>query len=148
MPSNSSQRCGDVAMFCLGHGWTPRDGLYGITDQSIDLGLGLHEPISILELSTLDPEMCTIHISESKVNSLRMSIGFCKPRSKSIDQSVGLQCHTARHEVTTHAPNKTSQQRHIFGLKKKLLHPQILNEQFTRTCRNSYLPVTKKPSVL
>jgi hypothetical protein len=41
-------------MFCLGRGWTPRDELYGIVDQPIDPDLGLHEPIGILELSTLD----------------------------------------------------------------------------------------------
>jgi len=49
-------------MFCLGHGWTPRDELYGITDQSIDPGRGLHEPIGILELSTVDLEVCIIPI--------------------------------------------------------------------------------------
>jgi hypothetical protein len=41
-------------MFCLGRGWTSRDELYDIADQLIDPGLGLHEPIGILELSTLD----------------------------------------------------------------------------------------------
>jgi hypothetical protein len=49
-------------MFCLGRGWTPRDKLYGIADQSIDPSLGLHEPIGILELSTLNPEMSMIPI--------------------------------------------------------------------------------------
>jgi len=49
-------------MFCLGRGWTPRDELYGIVDQSIDLGFSLHEPIGILELSTLDPKVCMIPI--------------------------------------------------------------------------------------
>jgi len=58
----SPQRCGDVLMFCLGRWWTPRDELYGIVDQSIDPGLSLHEPIGILELSTLDLEVCMIHI--------------------------------------------------------------------------------------
>ncbi len=42
-----------LLVFCLGHGWTPPDELYGIADQSIDPGLGLHESISIPELSTL-----------------------------------------------------------------------------------------------
>ncbi len=58
----SPQRCGDVLMFCWGHGWTPRDGLYGIADQSVDPGLDLHGPISIPELSTLDPKVRTIPI--------------------------------------------------------------------------------------
>jgi hypothetical protein len=49
-------------MFCLGREWTPHDGLYGIADRSIDPGLGLHGPISIPELSTLDPEVRTIPI--------------------------------------------------------------------------------------
>jgi hypothetical protein len=49
-------------MFCSGHGWTPRDELYGIADQSIDPDLGLHEPIGILELSTFNPEVCMIPI--------------------------------------------------------------------------------------
>jgi hypothetical protein len=40
-------------VFCLGRGWTPRDELYGIADQSIDPGLRLHKPIGIPELSTL-----------------------------------------------------------------------------------------------
>ncbi len=47
-------------MFYLGRSWTPRDVLYGIVDQLIDPGLGLHEPIGIPELSTLDPEVCMI----------------------------------------------------------------------------------------
>jgi len=58
----SPQRCGNVLMFCLGRWWTPRDELYGIVDQSIDSGFGLHELISILELSTLNLEMCMIPI--------------------------------------------------------------------------------------
>ncbi len=37
-------------------GWTPRDGLYGIADQLINLDLSLHGPIGIPELSTLDLE--------------------------------------------------------------------------------------------
>jgi hypothetical protein len=49
-------------MFCLGCGWTPRDELYGIIDQLIDPGLGLHEPIGILELSTFDSKVCMIPI--------------------------------------------------------------------------------------
>jgi hypothetical protein len=49
-------------MFCSGRGWTPRDGLYGIADRSIDPNLRLHEPIGIPELSTLDPEVRTIPI--------------------------------------------------------------------------------------
>jgi hypothetical protein len=49
-------------MFCSGCGWTLRDGLYGIAYRSIDSGLGLHGPIGILELSTLDPEVRTIPI--------------------------------------------------------------------------------------
>jgi len=52
----SRQRCGDVLMFCSGRGWTPRDGLYGIVDHSIDPDLGLHGPIGILELFTLNPK--------------------------------------------------------------------------------------------
>ncbi len=47
-------------MFYLGRRWTPRDVLYGIVDQLIDPGLGLHEPIGIPELSTVDPEVCMI----------------------------------------------------------------------------------------
>ncbi len=43
-----------LAMFCLGCGSTPRDELYGITDQSIDLDLGLYEPIGICKVSTFD----------------------------------------------------------------------------------------------
>jgi len=50
----SPQSCGDVFMFCSGRGWTPRDGLYGIADRSIDPNLGLHGPIGIPELSTLN----------------------------------------------------------------------------------------------
>jgi len=46
--------CGDVSMFSSGHEWTPRDELYNIANQSIDLDLGLHEPIGIFELSTFD----------------------------------------------------------------------------------------------
>jgi hypothetical protein len=57
---SSAQKRGDVLMFCLGCGWTPLDELYGIEDQSIDSSLGLHEPIGIPELSTLDPEVCMI----------------------------------------------------------------------------------------
>jgi hypothetical protein len=49
-------------VFCLGHWWTPRDELYGIIDHSINPGLGLHEPIGIPELSTLDLEVCIIPI--------------------------------------------------------------------------------------
>jgi hypothetical protein len=47
-------------MFYLGCRWTLRDELYGIADQLIDPGLGLHEPIGIPKLSTLDPEVCMI----------------------------------------------------------------------------------------
>jgi hypothetical protein len=50
-------------MFYLGRGWTPRDELYGIADQSINPDLGLHEPIGILELSTFDLKMCMILIN-------------------------------------------------------------------------------------
>ncbi len=57
----SPQRC-DVLMFYWGRGWTPRDGLYGIANQLVDLGLDLHGPISIPELSTFDPEVHTIPI--------------------------------------------------------------------------------------
>jgi len=49
-------------MFCSGRGWTPRDELYGIADQSIDLDLGLHELIGIPKLSTLNLEVCMIPI--------------------------------------------------------------------------------------
>jgi len=52
-------------MFCLRHGWIPHDELYGIIDQSIDPSIGLHEPIGILEVSTLHPEVCIILISYS-----------------------------------------------------------------------------------
>jgi len=51
-----------LLMFCLGCGWTPRDELYGIIDQPIDPDLGLHKPIGILELSTLDRRVWTIPI--------------------------------------------------------------------------------------
>ncbi len=44
----------------VGRGWTPRDKLYGIVNQSIDPSLGLHEPICILEPSTFDLEVCMI----------------------------------------------------------------------------------------
>jgi hypothetical protein len=54
---SSPQKCGDVSMFCLGRGWTPRDELYSIVDHSIDPDLGLHEPIGIPELSTVDLEV-------------------------------------------------------------------------------------------
>ncbi len=43
-----------------GHGWTPRDELYGIADQLIAPGLGLHEQIGIPELSTFDAQLCMI----------------------------------------------------------------------------------------
>jgi hypothetical protein len=46
--------------FIVGRGWTPRDELYGIADQLIDPGLGLHGPIGILELSTFDLRLCMI----------------------------------------------------------------------------------------
>jgi hypothetical protein len=49
-------------MFCSGHGWTPRDKLYGIANQSIHPDLGLHKLIGIPELLTLDPEVCMIPI--------------------------------------------------------------------------------------
>ncbi len=58
----SPQRCGDVPMFCLGREWTPRDELYGNADRLIDPGLGLHGPIGIPELSTLNLEVRTIPI--------------------------------------------------------------------------------------
>jgi len=51
-----------LLMFCLGRGWTPRDELYGIADQLIDPGLGLHGPIGIPELSTFDVEVWMIPI--------------------------------------------------------------------------------------
>jgi hypothetical protein len=40
-----------------GPGWTPRDKLYGIANQSIDPDLGLHEPIGIPELSTFNAKV-------------------------------------------------------------------------------------------
>jgi hypothetical protein len=46
----------------VGRGWTPRDELYGIADQLIDAGLGLHKPIGIPELSTFDLQVCMIPI--------------------------------------------------------------------------------------
>jgi hypothetical protein len=46
--------------------------------------------------------------------------------------------------VSTHTPNKTSKHRHVFGLKKKSLHPWKPYEQFTRTCKNLCLLVPKK----
>jgi len=51
-----------LKVFCLGRWWTPRDGLYGIADQLIDPGFGLHRPIGILELSTFDLQVCMIRI--------------------------------------------------------------------------------------
>jgi hypothetical protein len=54
--------CSILKVFCLGRWWTPRDGLYGIADQSIDPGLGLHGPIGIPELSTFDLKVCMIRI--------------------------------------------------------------------------------------
>jgi len=50
----------NLLMFCLRRGWTPRDELYDITDQLIHPDLGLYEPIGILEVSTLDFQMCMI----------------------------------------------------------------------------------------
>jgi len=49
-----------LLLFCVGRGWTPRDKLYGITDQSIDLDLDLYKPIDILEASTFDLQVCMI----------------------------------------------------------------------------------------
>jgi hypothetical protein len=49
-----------LLIFCVGRGWTPRDELYGITDQSIDLDLDLYEPIDIPEAFTLTLQMCMI----------------------------------------------------------------------------------------
>jgi hypothetical protein len=37
------------------------------------------------------------------------------------DRLISLQCHTARHEVSTHAPNKTSKHHHI-QIKQICLH--------------------------
>ncbi len=51
------------------------------------------------------------------------------------DQSIKLQCHTARREVSTNAPNKTSEDRHIFGVKKNSLHTQKLDEEFKKLTR-------------
>jgi hypothetical protein len=51
-------RSPDVLLW--GHGWTPRDKLYGIVDQLIDPSLGLHEPIGIPKLSTFDLQLCMI----------------------------------------------------------------------------------------
>jgi hypothetical protein len=50
----------NLLMFCLGRGWTPRDELYGITNESIDPDFGLYEPISIPKASSLDLQMCMI----------------------------------------------------------------------------------------
>jgi hypothetical protein len=64
----SPQRCGDLPCviffwsFIGGCGWTPRDELYGIIDQSIDPGFSVHEPIGIPELSTFDLQVCMIPI--------------------------------------------------------------------------------------
>jgi hypothetical protein len=52
----------ESSIVLFGRGWTSRDELYGIADQSIDPGLGLHEPIGIPELSTFDPKVRTIPI--------------------------------------------------------------------------------------
>jgi hypothetical protein len=49
-------------MFCSGRWWIPRDELYGIAAQSIDPDFGLHEPIGIPKVSTLDPDVCMIPI--------------------------------------------------------------------------------------
>ncbi len=46
----------------VGRGWIACDELYGIANQLIDPGLGLHEPIGIPELSTFDLEVCMIFI--------------------------------------------------------------------------------------
>jgi hypothetical protein len=51
-------RSSDVLLW--GRGWTPRDELYGIANQLIDAGLGLHEPIGIPELSTFNAQLCMI----------------------------------------------------------------------------------------
>jgi hypothetical protein len=48
--------------FYVGRGWTPRDKLYGIVDQLIDVGLGLHKLIGIPELSTFNLQVCMIPI--------------------------------------------------------------------------------------
>ncbi len=45
-----------LSFFIVCRGWTPHDRLHGIANQLIDLGLGLHGPIGIPELSTLDPK--------------------------------------------------------------------------------------------
>jgi len=49
-------------MFYSGRGWTPRDELYSIVDQSINSDFGLHKPIGIPELSTFDLQVCMICI--------------------------------------------------------------------------------------
>jgi len=51
-----------LKVFCLGRWWTPRDGLYGIADQSIDPDLGLHRPMGIPELFTFNLKVCMIRI--------------------------------------------------------------------------------------
>jgi hypothetical protein len=43
-------------MFCSARGSTLREEPYGLADQLIDLGLGLHEPTGIHEVSTFDPK--------------------------------------------------------------------------------------------
>jgi hypothetical protein len=47
-------------IFCVGRGWTSRDELYGIIDESIDPDLSLYEPIGIPETSTFDLQVCMI----------------------------------------------------------------------------------------
>jgi hypothetical protein len=64
------------------------------------------------------------------------------------DRSIVVQCHIARHEVSTHALNKTLEDRHIFEVKKKSFHPRKLDEQFRKIYKNSYLFVTEKQSML
>jgi hypothetical protein len=53
-----------LQVFCFRRWWTPRDELYGIANQWINPGLGLHEPIGILELFTLNSKeiMCRLKL--------------------------------------------------------------------------------------
>jgi hypothetical protein len=62
----------------------------------LDAWRNLYNPITkkLLEIVRI------MHSCRSKVDNSGMPIGSCRPR---LGRSIGLQCHTARHEVSTHA---------------------------------------------
>jgi hypothetical protein len=44
----------ELGMFFIYRGCTPPDGLYGITDHSVNVDRGLYGPIGIQEVFTFD----------------------------------------------------------------------------------------------